>query len=351
MNPEEKYMRRCLQLAISGRSNAIPNPVVGAVIVHDDVIIGEGFHSVCGEAHAEVNAINSVKDKRLLKDSTIYVSLEPCSHHGKTPPCAELIIREGIPRVVVGMQDPFPEVAGRGIQMLRDAGVEVHVGLLEDNCKKINDRFIAFHTRKRPYIILKWAQTSDGFIDILRNEDENPNAAVISNEITQIKLHKFRSQVGGIMVGTNTALKDNPSLTVRLWKGRNPVRIVVDRNLRIPETYHLLDGKVNTLVFTSKEKESANVNIQYIPIDFDTDIISQILSELYERNIQSILVEGGRKLLDSFIESALWDEARIEISEKKFGKGVPAPVLCSGELISTEHFGDSMLISLKNKNH
>ena len=343
-------MQRCLQLAINGRPNAMPNPVVGAVIVHNDTIIGEGFHAVCGEAHAEVNAIRSVKDKNLLTNSTLYVSLEPCSHYGKTPPCAGLIIREGIPRVVVGMQDPFPEVSGKGVEMLRNAGVEVHVGLLEDACRKINDRFITFHTYKRPHIILKWAQTSDGFIDTLRDKDDNPDAAIISNETTQVKLHKFRSQVSGILVGTNTALKDNPSLTVRLWQGKNPVRIFIDRNLRIPDTYHLLDGKERTIVFTAKEKKSANPAIQYVPVDFTRNIIPQMLTVLYKENIQTLLVEGGRKLLNSFMEHALWDEARIETSEKKFGKGVSAPVLHNGELIHSERFGDSVIETFKNKN-
>jgi len=339
-------MKRCLQLAVNGRSNAIPNPVVGAVIVHKDKIIGEGFHAASGQAHAEVNAIASVQNQDLLKETTLYVNLEPCSHHGKTPPCAQLIIDKQIPCVIVGMFDPFPEVAGKGIKMLRDAGVLVHVGLLEEECKKINNRFIAFHTLQRPYIILKWAQTADGFIDVMRNPQKEP-ATVISNEITQIELHKLRSQVAGIMVGTETVIKDNPSLTVRLWVGRNPVRIFIDKSLRVAENATLLDGKSKTIVFTETEKESDNKNIEYIRINFSENIIPQILSELYKRNIQSLLIEGGKVLLDSFIETDVWDEARIEIADKIFGSGVQAPVL-RGNVTNMVKYGNSTLISLKN---
>ncbi len=345
---DEKYMRRCLQLARNGRSNAIPNPVVGAVIVHNGKIIGEGYHSLSGREHAEVNAINSVKNQELLKDSTIYVSLEPCAHYGKTPPCAKLIIEKKIPRVVVGIQDPFAEVAGQGIKMMKDAGIVVHVGLLEEECYRINDRFFTFHTKHRPYIILKWAQTNDGFIDVLRDPENEPNAAVISNEITQIKLHKFRSQVAGIMVGTNTVLKDNPSLTVRLWKGRNPVRIFIDRQLSVPETFSLLDGKTKTIVFTSVDKGSSHPNIEYIQIDFSVNILPQLLNELYKHDIQSLLVEGGKKILDNFIQQKLWDEVRIEIADKNFGNGIPAPVL-SGDIVYIDKYQDSTLISMRKK--
>ncbi|MCL1944153.1 MAG: bifunctional diaminohydroxyphosphoribosylaminopyrimidine deaminase/5-amino-6-(5-phosphoribosylamino)uracil reductase RibD [Candidatus Azobacteroides sp.] len=343
---DEKYMKRCLQLAVNGRSNAIPNPVVGAVIVYEDKIIGEGFHSVSGRAHAEVNAVASVKKRELLKDSTLYVSLEPCSHYGKTPPCAELIIRKQIPRVVIGIQDPFAEVAGRGIRMLRESGVQVSVGVLEEECRKINNRFITFHTGQRPYVVLKWAQTKDGYIDVIRDYEKEP-AAVISNEITQIKLHKFRSQVGGIMVGTNTAIKDNPSLTVRLWEGRNPVRIFIDRQLRVPEQAALLNGETETIVFTAKNDTPVRKNVEYVCLDFSRNIIPQILCELYKRNIQSLLVEGGRTLLEAFIDAGIWDEARIEIAGKTFGGGIQAPVLY-GEVMSIEKYGDSSLVSIKN---
>lgn len=348
MKIEEKYMKRCLQLAINGRSNAIPNPVVGAVIVYKGKIIGEGFHSISGQAHAEVNAVASVKDQELLKEAIMYVSLEPCSHYGKTPPCTKLIIDKQIPEVVIGIEDPFKEVSGRGIEILRKAGVRVHVGLLEDECRKINDRFITYHTKHRPYVILKWAQTRDGFIDKSRDPKEEPNAAVISNEITQVKLHKFRSQVAGIMVATDTVIKDDPSLTVRLWKGRNPIRIFIDRSLRVPESATLLDGKTETIVFTNNDRESDNDKIKYIRIDFSENIIPQLLKELYSENIQSLLVEGGRKLLESFIDSEVWDEARIEIADKIFQNGIKAPVL-NGEITGIERYGSSYLLSVKNK--
>ncbi|MDR2475756.1 MAG: bifunctional diaminohydroxyphosphoribosylaminopyrimidine deaminase/5-amino-6-(5-phosphoribosylamino)uracil reductase RibD [Bacteroidales bacterium] len=339
-------MARCLQLAINGRSNVFPNPVVGAVIVHAGRIIGEGFHSACGSSHAEVIAIQSVADKSLLNESTLYVSLEPCSHYGKTPPCADLIIKWNIPEVVIGIQDPFPEVAGKGIARLRAAGIKVHVGVLEDECRKINNRFFTFYLKKRPFVILKWAQTADGFIDRLRDSIQNP-PAIISNKLTQIQLHKFRSQVSGILVGTATALKDNPALTVRLWKGRNPVRIVIDRKLRIPGHYHLFDGQVQTLVFTDADKHSDNENIEYITTDFSADIIPQILEQLYRRNIQSVLVEGGKITLDRFIACDCWDEARIEIGAMRFGKGVPTPVCC-GEVMKIQKYGDATILSIKN---
>ena len=240
---EEKYMARCIELAKGGRGNVSPNPMVGAVVVHKGRIIGEGFHRKCGEAHAEVNAIASVKDESLLKDSTIYVSLEPCSHYGKTPPCAELIIRKGIPRVVVGCLDPFPEVSGRGVRMLREAGVEVVTDVMEEEARALNKAFMTLQTKGRPYIILKWAQSEDGFIDRLRMDVLEPVTVV----------HKLRSEVAAIMVGTRTALLDNPSLNVRHWSGNSPVRVVLDRRLVIPDSYRLLDGSLRTLIFTEKE--------------------------------------------------------------------------------------------------
>ena len=264
---EEKYMRRCIQLAQNGLCNAAPNPMVGAVIVCDGKIIGEGYHVRCGKAHAEVNAIRSVKETSLLKRSTIYVSLEPCSHHGKTPPCADLIIEKQIPRIVIGCQDPFSKVAGRGIQKLKDAGREVIVGVLEDECRHLIKRFITFHTLHRPYITLKWAESADGFIDLCRTEG---NPVILSTPLTSMLVHKKRAEHSAILVGTRTAKLDNPSLNVRNWYGRSPIRLVIDRKQSLSPTLHLFDGSVLTLVFT-EHFHDALPNVEYLPIDFQQD--------------------------------------------------------------------------------
>lgn len=323
MVEDEKYMQRCLALARNGWYGAAPNPMVGAVIVCDDKIIGEGYHIRCGGPHAEVNAIRSVHNQELLKKSTLYVSLEPCSHYGKTPPCADLIIEKQIPRVVVGCIDPFAKVSGRGIKKLRDAGIEVTVGVLEKECRDLNRRFITFHSKKRPYVILKWAQSADGFIDISRTEG---SPVVLSTAETQMLVHKHRSECKAILVGRRTALLDNPSLTVRNWWGENPLRLVIDRELTLPVSLHLFDGTVPTVVFTEKEKEDG-IGVEYCKLDFKIDILPQIMSCLYQRGIQSLLVEGGRELLQSFIDSELWDEIYIECSTRLLKEGVHAPSL------------------------
>lgn len=316
-------MQRCLQLAANGLGNVAPNPMVGSVIVHDDKIIGEGFHANFGEAHAEVNAINSVKNKALLKDATLYVSLEPCSHQGKTPPCSDLIIESGIKKVVIGCSDTNPLVAGKGIEKLKRAGVEVILGIMEKEARKLNKCFFTFHEQKRPYIILKWAQTADGFIDRKRKDNTEP-ALQISNEHSKRLLHKWRSEEQAIMVGTNTARLDNPRLDVRLVSGENPLRMVLDKNLELTESLNLFDGSQSTLVFTSKKKE-ATINIEYATIDFETNVLPQVMNVLHEKQIQSVIVEGGTKLLQSFIDQDLWDEARVFISETFIGDGVAAP--------------------------
>lgn len=323
MIEDEKYMQRCLTLAYNGRYGAAPNPMVGAVIVYNDRIIGEGYHIRCGGPHAEVNAIRSVRNPELLKNSTIYVSLEPCSHYGKTPPCADLIIEKQIPRVVVGCIDPFAKVAGRGIQKLRDARIDVKVGVLEKECRELNRRFITFHSEKRPYVVLKWAQSADGFIDVSRT---GGSPVILSSAETQMLVHKHRSECKAILVGRRTALLDNPSLTVRSWWGENPLRLVIDRENSLPASLHLFDGTVPTVVFTAKEQENRN-GVEYCKLDFSSNILPQIMSCLYERGIQSLLVEGGRELLQSFIDSGLWDEAYIERSACSLSNGVSAPVL------------------------
>lgn len=326
MTKDEKYIRRCIQLARNGMCNAAPNPMVGAVIVHNDRIIGEGYHARCGEGHAEVNAIRSVKDESLLQESTIYVSLEPCSHYGKTPPCADLIIRKGIPRVVVGCVDPFSLVSGRGIQKLKDAGIDVKVGVLEAECRQLIKRFVTFNTQQRPYITLKWAESADGFIDINREEGQ---PVVLSTPITSMYVHKQRAGHHAILVGRRTALLDNPSLTTRNWYGKNPVRLVIDKELTLPTSLKLFDGSAPTWIFTAQDKASTS-QVIYFKLDFSRSILPQILQKLYENKLQALLVEGGSRLLQSFIDEGLWDEIYTEHSAKVLENGVKEPVIPAG---------------------
>lgn len=324
MTKDEKYIARCIQLAKNGRSNAAPNPMVGAVIVYNDTIIGEGYHIRCGEAHAEVNAIRSVKNENLLKESTIYVSLEPCSHYGKTPPCADLIISKGIPRVVVGCMDPFSLVAGQGIQKMRNAGINVTVGILEEECRQLINHFITFHTHKRPFITLKWAESADRLIDLYRSSGF---PYIFSSPLSSMLVHKRRSEHCGILVGRKTALLDNPSLTTRSWYGKNPTRMVIDKDLTLPNHLSLFDGSNPTIVFTRLRNIPTQPNIEYISLDFEQDILPQIMETLYHKKIQSLMVEGGSMLLQSFIDAGCWDEAFIELSPDYLKKGVKAPEL------------------------
>lgn len=343
MNTHEKYMKRCLEIAQKGLGHAAPNPLVGCVIVLDDKIIGEGYHEQYGKAHAEVNAINSVQDKSLLQKASLYVNLEPCAHFGKTPPCADLIIEHKIPYVVVGTIDPFEHVAGRGIEKLAKAGIGVKTGVLEEECKKLNKRFFMYHENKRPYIILKWAQTSDGFIDIIRNEDGLEKPFRITNDESNTLSHSWRSEEQAIIVGKKTALFDNPKLTVRNTSGKNPLRIAIDRNLVIPSNYFLLDKTTPTLIFTSGEAKSEN-NLTYKRLDFDAPLLPQILDTLYTEKIQSLIVEGGTQLINSFIQNNLWDEARVFISEQKIENGVNAPALEMKAAVKQNIKGDNLLI-------
>ena len=341
MNEDEKYMWRCIRLARNGMMGAAPNPMVGSVIVCDGKIIGEGYHRRCGQAHAEVNAIGSVRRPELLERSTLYVSLEPCSHYGKTPPCADLIVEKRIPRVVVGCIDPFARVSGRGIQKLRDAGIEVTVGVLEAECRDLNRRFMVFQSEKRPYIVLKWAQSADGFIDAKR---EGGHPVVLSSPETRMLTHKLRAECKAILVGRRTALLDNPSLTVRHWHGCNPLRLVIDRELTLPPSLHLFDGSAPTVVFTGADAASARPNVEFVRLDFSTDILPQIMARLYERGIQSVLVEGGQRTLQGFIDSGLWDEAFAERVPRLLGRGVPAPAMPGTSCFSTaKRFGSDYL--------
>lgn len=320
---EDKFfMQRCLQLAYHAVDTAAPNPMVGAVVVHQGKIIGEGWHCKAGEAHAEPKAIRSVKNQELLKESTLYVSLEPCSHYGKTPPCADLIIEKQIPRVVIGCEDPFPRVRGRGIRKLQEAGIEVLVGVEKEACLQLNRSFITYHQKKRPYITLKWAQSADGKIDRKRTEND-ANATQISTAYTSLLVHKLRHESDAIMVGRNTAQMDNPSLSVRHWPSQNkPLRILLDREAKIGAECNLLDGKQNCLIF-NQEKAMQLGNNEWI----DCYKLPDVLSELYRRGVQRLLVEGGRQLHQSFIDSDLWDEIRIETSPEFIGEGVNAAQL------------------------
>jgi len=317
-----KFMRRCIQLAKCGEAGAAPNPMVGAVVVCDGRIIGEGFHRRCGGPHAEVNAIESVTEKQLLSRSTIYVSLEPCSHYGKTPPCTELIIRNRIPRVVVGCSDPFAKVNGQGIKRLQEAGCKVLVGVLEKECQELNRRFFTFHKEHRPWVTLKWAQSKDGYIDRTRKADEEPTR--FSNALTQTLVHRLRARSQAILVGTQTALLDNPTLTTRLWPGPNPLRLTIDRHNILPPTLHLKDGSSPTVIYTHES-------------------LREILDDLYNRGIQSLIVEGGAKLLQSFIDEGLWDEARIETAPFCLEEGILAPTLQDEHLLSEHNFGGQIV--------
>ncbi len=323
MKNQEKYIKRCIELAKLGLGNTYPNPLVGSVIVYKNRIIGEGYHKKCGEAHAEVNAVNSVKDKSLLKHSTLYVNLEPCSHIGRTPACSTMIIANKIPKVVIGCIDTFNKVSGKGVEMLKNAGIDVVVGVLEAESREVNKRFFTFNEKNRPYIILKWAQTKDGFIDIVRTT-KTQKGEWITNELSKALVHKWRSEEAAIMVGTNTAIMDNPQLDVREWTGENPMRVTIDKSLKLSQNLNILSNKIPTIIY-NEAKNLKLKNTEYIKIDFRKDVVSQILKDLYSKDIQSIIIEGGEKLLNSFIKSNLWDEARIFTGNKYFKDGIKAP--------------------------
>lgn len=337
---QELYMSRCIQLALKGKGQISPNPMVGAVVVYDNKIIGEGYHREYGKAHAEVNAINSVKDKRRLKESTLYVSLEPCAHYGKTPPCAQLIIDVGIPKVVIGCRDPFHKVAGNGIKMLEEARIEISLGVLEKECLELNKEFNTAQEKSRPYIYIKWAQSEDGFIDKDR-DNQNQVPTSISNDFTKTLVHQLRSQVDAIMIGTNTAIADNPSLTTRLWHGHNPLRVILDRTQRIPTNYTLFRDNIPTIIFTENKVQNPKVNnIEYTSISFNENPIEIILNLLKNKGINSILIEGGAQLLTTIINHNLWDEAFIEVNKARFKSGIAAPHV-TGNLIKAENWYDS----------
>ncbi len=324
MSIHEKYMKRCLELARKGFPASVPNPSVGAVIVHKNKIIGEGYTAAYGGNHAEVNAIQSVKDISLLSKSTLYVSLEPCSHYGKTPPCADLIVYHKIPKVVIGTIDTFSKVAGNGVKKLMENGIEIILGVLQDKCAASNAQFFTFHEKKRPFIVLKWAETADGFIAPLERNEIKP--VWISNAYSKQTAHKLRSEYQAILVGTNTFLADNPSLDTRDYFGESPIRIIIDRENKIPTNFLLKNNKSTTYILTETEKKSPNDTIFYIKMEFGKKFLVNLCSFLYEKDIQSILIEGGTTVLQQFIDENLWDETFIFKSETTFKKGIRAPI-------------------------
>ena len=340
MQMDEKYMQRCIDLARLGEGNVAPNPMVGAVIVLNDCIIGEGYHQKYGEAHAEVNAVNSVIDKSVLKDATIYVSLEPCAHFGKTPPCSDLLVHHQFNRVVIGCQDTFSEVSGKGIQKLKNTGIEVEVGILEKKCRELNKRFFTFHEKKRPFIILKWAQTQDGFIDVKR-DGKSFGINWISSPETKVLVHKWRSEEHSILVGKNTVLNDNPTLTVREVTGNNPIRIVLDSHLEINNEANVYNDEASTIVFNElKDEVIGSVRYYKLPnLEAKT-----IINALYDLSIQSVFIEGGARTLQSFIDSNVWDEARVILGTNSFKEGVKAPFISKLPTISFDFSTDKVFI-------
>ena len=330
----EIFMKRCFELAEIARGRVSPNPMVGAVLVHNGIIIGEGYHEYFGGPHAEVNCINAVlqENRSLIAESTLYVSLEPCNHHGKTPPCTDLILNNRIPEVVVACTDPNSLVQGVGIERLRLNGVKVVTNVLQKKAESLNAAFFSFHQKKRPFVLLKWAQTSDGKIS-----DNGTTPLKITNRLTDTMVHRWRSETDAIMIGTNTLLKDNPSLTNRKWYGKNPLRLAIDMDVQSTFQFNIYDDKAPTIIFNSKRSETI-ANVEFVQISFDGSWVSSILEFLYNRNVQTLLVEGGTSLLQSFIDENIWDECRVITNTKQMaGEGTKAPLLPSDNLINTTY--------------
>lgn len=349
-NPmDEKFMLRCIQLAKNGLGTTAPNPMVGAVVVHNNQIIGEGYTSPYGGPHAEVHAIESVANKNILQEATLYVTLEPCSHFGKTPPCADLLIKHKVKRVVIGLRDPHKKVAGEGIKKLIAAGCEVIVGVLEQECRAHHKRFLTVQEKQRPYIILKWAETSDGFIAPKKeNRDVIPQPYWITGKLSRQLVHKWRSEEQAILVGTATAIADNPKLDVRLWTGKSPIRVLLDKDLKVPSTHHILDKKQRTIVFTMVTDSSKHLEgIEYIILTTSMYSTAAICNQLYKLNIQSIIIEGGTKTLQSFIEANLWDEARVFKGTSEFKNGIKGPQH-NGTLITEKCIDKDLITFYRN---
>jgi diaminohydroxyphosphoribosylaminopyrimidine deaminase/5-amino-6-(5-phosphoribosylamino)uracil reductase len=338
---DKKFMERCLELALNAEGMTYPNPLVGSVLVRDGIIIGEGFHLKAGLPHAEVNAINSVADKSLLRSSALYVNLEPCSHFGKTPPCADFIIACGIPRVVIGTLDTSKKVSGNGLKKLKDAGCEVVTGVLENECRWVNRRFFTFHEKGRPYIILKWAQSADGYIDMPRKESQNPGPRWISGKPERCFVHRWRASEGAILAGAGTIRADDPVLNVRNWTGADPLRLILSGSGNLPGNAAVFRTGGENIIFTYNIKVDYPDSVKVLLSENKPPSL-QILEYLYTRGIQSLLIEGGTKVLDYFISGGLWDEARIFKGNVHFAEGVKAPVI-SGNMISRSIFRGSTL--------
>lgn len=340
MNTHELFMERAIQLAKLAKGNTSPNPLVGAVIVYQNKIIGEGYHEVYGGPHAEVNAVNSVSDPSILKDATIYVTLEPCAHHGKTPPCADLLIKHRFKQVFIGCRDPFKAVDGKGIEKIEAAGIPVELGVLKEECEDLNNVFFTYHTKKRPFVLLKWAETTNH----LMSNGQKEGISWISNPEVQSIVHLWRSHFDAILIGKNTALADNPSLTVRRVQGKNPIRILLDSNAECPTRLKLFNTASQTIVLNTKKNEKIN-NIQYIQL---TDLSPEkILEELYKIGIQSVFIEGGSQTLKSFIDANLWDEAKVITGQHSFSEGVKSPYISNNKGIQSNIIGD-ILTTYKN---
>lgn len=336
MGESNKYMLRAFELARLGIGNTSPNPMVGCVIVYGDRIIGEGFHQKCGAPHAEVNAINDVKEKELLKKATVYVSLEPCSHHGKTPPCAESLVKHCVKKVVIANVDPNPLVAGKGINILKNAGIEVTTGIMAEEGLELNKRFFKSIQQKRPFIILKWAQTSDGFI-----ARGNFDSKWISNKYSRKLVHKWRSEEDSILVGKNTAKYDDPTLSVRDWIGNDPLRIVMDHNLVLSKKLNLFNGKIPTVCYNT-QKSYSKKNLEFVKLSQDK-FLAELLTDLHKREIRSLMVEGGAGTINAFIKEGFWDEARVFTAPVSFGSGIKAPILLDAKFYGKEEIeGDTL---------
>ncbi len=341
MEGAEVYMSRAIQLSKLGLGHVSPNPLVGCVIVNENRIIGEGYHEQYGQAHAEVNAVRNVKEKHLIEGASAFVTLEPCSHFGKTPPCADMLIDRKLKEVYVATLDPNPVVSGKGISKMRKAGINVHLGLLEAESRAANERFLTYHQADRPFVILKWAETQDGFI-----ARENFDSKWISNQRSRQLVHQWRAEEDAILVGKNTALYDNPKLNVRHWSGANPIRVAIDLNLELPANHHLLDQSTETYIFNRK-KAAGSGKLHWEKIDDSKDLLPQLITKLHQLRIQSVIIEGGAKTLQLFIDANYWDEARVFKAPNNFGSGIKAPQIHGNLTSEIDVEGDTLSI-LKN---
>ncbi|MDN3644543.1 bifunctional diaminohydroxyphosphoribosylaminopyrimidine deaminase/5-amino-6-(5-phosphoribosylamino)uracil reductase RibD [Lutimonas halocynthiae] len=341
------YMRRCLELAANGLGLVYPNPMVGSVIVYKGLIIGEGWHQKAGEAHAEVNAINAVKEKELLSKATLYVNLEPCSHYGKTPPCADLIIKNNIKKVVIGSIDTNDKVGGKGIKRLKENSIEVIHSVMEKECRELNKRFFTFHEKNRPFVILKWARSKDGYIFPDKAKAASGTPFWISNKYSLQRVHQLRSQEASILVGKNTVLQDDPKLNLRHFEGNGLMRLVIDRNLELPDDKNLFDQSVHTIIYNEKKDEVMH-NLHYVKLDFEKEVIAQIMNHLYHLEIQSVIVEGGAYTLAHFIESGFWDEALVFEGDQIFKEGIKGPDIGVKPFVHQKVLNDDMYLYKNN---